>query len=210
VTIDYRRQEGLKDLAIPRAATVVGTGAVGCWVAYFAALAGTQRLLLYTIGSVKRSDLARFPFAPDLLGKPYAFALPQVLLSIRPEIELIIGGEFRPDTDRVEGVVFNCAASDDVSFDLRLYELCQKEKLRYISGGYSEHTAYVTDHVPEVLPRPSLDPVPTWAGAAALAGLQAVYTSAANSDEHFCRSVNLVAGISELEVRVHAPDDYSR
>lgn len=197
--IDYSRQAALTDLAIPRTVTVVGTGAVGCWLAYFAALGGAERLIIYTFGSVKPTDIARFPFPPQSIGKPYAFALPNVLFSVRPDISLEINGEFRPEIDQLEGVVFNCAASEFDDFDTRLFERCRSMGLRYISGCYSGHTVYVTDSVTDKLPRPSLDSVPAWAGSAALAGLHVLYASSTHSDAPLCRSVNLATGRAESQ-----------
>ncbi len=131
MNINYQRQNSLTDLFVPEALTVIGTGAIGCWLTYFAAMSGVKRIVIYTIGSVKQSDIARFPFPPQMVGKPYAFALTSLIFSIRPEIELTINGKFTPEIDQLEGFVYNCAASEFNDFDMRLYT--QSSQLKALS-----------------------------------------------------------------------------
>lgn len=202
MTIDYSRQLSLTNLSVPRTVTIIGTGAIGCWVSYFAALGGVEKIIIYTFGQVKPTDIARFPFPPSSLGKPYAYALPNLLFSIRPDVEIIIRGAFRPDIDDIEGTVFNCAASELVNFDEKLYKSCQKEGVKYYSGYYSEHSISVVDYASKELPRASLDPVPAWSGSAAMAGLHIFYASSVTSDATVCRTINAVTGTTDTDSTV--------
>jgi hypothetical protein len=195
MSVDYSRQHMLGDLAVPGAITVIGTGAVGTWLTYLAGLGGTKQIRLYTIGNVKPTDLARCPFALEMLGKPYALAIPEIVLALRPDIEFKIDGKFTPGKDPLDGVVFNCAASEDRDFDRRLYKQCEESGLKYYSGYYVKHTTMVVDYFDDSLAPASLEPLPAWAGSAALAGLQVLYAASTEHDSPLNRQVSLTSEI---------------
>jgi hypothetical protein len=208
--INFKRQEALQDLCIPKISTIIGTGAVGCWLAYFSTLAGTEKLIIYTIGNVKSSDIARFPFLPQMLNMSYSSALPEILRSIRPNIDIQIHEAFRPNIDNIEGIVFNCAASDLKDFDAMVYNQCLSKGLRYITSYYSNHTIYSCDYYSEKIPLPSLAPVPAWSGTAALAGLMALYTCSLPSGSANLRVLNMMSGKFQQQFKEVVTDDVAR
>lgn len=165
--IDYGRQSAIPSFVVPDVLTVVGAGAVGSWAGYFAALGGVPRLLIYGMGKVKPTDIARLPFPASCVGKPYIYALPALIYSVRPEIELEVFEEFIPESSRLEGVVLNCAASPEEDFDTRTFRRASSTGLPYYSGGYDETSICVEQDVDPDTPPPALEPVPVWAGVAA-------------------------------------------
>jgi hypothetical protein len=167
--INYSRQAAIRGFEVPNAATVVGTGAIGSWVAYFAALSGVSKLLIYAVGPVKETDIARLPFPLAMTNKPYSYAVGSLLYSVRPDIELRLFERFVPETSEIDGVVFNCAASDERDFDRRVAMKAEQMNLPYVSGGYGED--FVFAHFGyEPTATPSLEPLPVWAGIAATTG----------------------------------------
>lgn len=181
--LDYSRQQAIKAFNVPTACTVIGVGAVGTWTSYFAALAGISRILLYAIGPVKQTDIARLPFPPTMADKPYGYALPSLLYSIRPDVKLNLHERFVPETSIIEGVLFNCAASDEQNFDERVSTRASKEGAPYISGGYDEDFVFAMNGFDKNLPSPSLKPGPVWAGMAAMTAAMMVDAACRASPE---------------------------
>lgn len=194
MSISYQRQVGLPNFQVPEAVTVVGTGAIGSWVAYLAALSGVKRLVLYALGTVKETDIARLPFPPSMVGKAYGYALTSLIYGVRPGISIDLNGEFRPGVDRLEGTVFNCAASNEADFDIRLYQECVSRGLKYISGGYDVHSVTVATEVKAGDPQPSLEPVPVWAGGAAFAATAFLYAGVLDVQQPPFRTIDMRAG----------------
>jgi hypothetical protein len=166
--INYSRQQSIRDLTVPSCITVIGTGAIGGWVAYLSAMSGIKSALIYTIGNVKATDLARLPFQAKHEGMPYADAIRELLLDIRGDIELDIRGEFEPQSSLLKGVVFNCATNDTPRFDECIFERCRDSGLRYITGGYNETAIYIADLIDPNAPQFTTEAVPAWAASSAL------------------------------------------
>lgn len=155
--ISYKRQSDIAELNVPESATVIGTGAIGSWVAYLSAMAGVKRLIIYSIGVVKPTDLARLPFFAHHEGMHYNYALSDLIYAVRPDIALELYGEYLPGYN-LEGIVFNCATNNTPDFDKIIFQHCQKNNLRYITGGYNKSSVYVSDHIAEDGPVTRLGP----------------------------------------------------
>lgn len=164
---DFSRQDAVKKLEIPSALTVIGTGGLGTWVAYFAALTGVQQLIIYDKGLVTESDLARFPFSPGTVGTPRGEALKKEILRIRPGTIVDLKGPWRsdPTNNILAGPVFNCAAGPN-GFDEDIRSRCEIAKTRYVSGAYLGLELFVTGEVGPVF-TPQQEPVGTWNAAVA-------------------------------------------
>jgi hypothetical protein len=182
--IDFSRQMTLTGLKSPSTATVIGTGAVGCWSSLYLAMAGVPYLRIYTLGNVKASDILRFPFRPEESDLPYANCLGACLKSIRPDVELDFRGKFEPGDD-VVGTVVNAAASELDNFDSQLFAQVKSQGQNYMTGFYSEHIIAVTNFHRDDHPKATLDPVPVWAGNASSVGMHIAQQTMFPREEEF-------------------------
>lgn len=82
------RQSSL-GLTIPPAVTIVGCGGVGSWIAYFLALAGVPRLLLWDSDTISETNLNRLPVGPSYIGMEKSHALTGFLHGIVPSCQVI-------------------------------------------------------------------------------------------------------------------------
>src|SRR6476620_1489343 len=95
--INYNRLESMEGMNIPETITLIGTGGFGGWVAFFAALSGVKKFILFNEGEVKDTDLARLPYQHNDIGKHHSKAMSDVITRFRPDTVVVTNGPFDPD-----------------------------------------------------------------------------------------------------------------
>ncbi len=177
----YNRQEALNLTPVP-AATIIGCGGTGSWVAIFLAMSGCENLFLFDFDHIEESNLNRLPFKPDCIGLPKHEALKDYILAIRPDCHVELSGRSNPFSLACsEGVLFDC--TDAQRTQQELHKWAKENDRQYIRCGYNGTHLTVTDrtsswHVGEEITGYTV--VPSWsvpaAMAAALAVAKAMYT----------------------------------
>ena len=104
-----QRQESL-GLDIPDAVAIVGCGGVGCWTAYFLALAGVPELWLFDMDTVSEHNLNRLPLPITSVGKRKSVALAELIHTVRPKCNVLTMGIFSNE------IVAACDLQDSVQW----------------------------------------------------------------------------------------------
>jgi ThiF family len=175
--VDYSLQQRVNGLVIPESVTVVGTGGFGAWAAFFAALAGVKKLLLFDPGKVDGKDVARGPFTHKQIGTSKVASLRNLIMERRPNTEIRIHErkfELSTDEHLLVGTIFE-GVSDQNAME-GISEIAKQKNIPVISGAYYGLDGYVFAGLPRNLKVPSED-APVWVGATALSGLLAIYSA---------------------------------
>jgi hypothetical protein len=180
---DYSEQRSIPRVQIPRVITVVGTGAFGSWVAFFAALAGVERLILINPGSadaldrhnVQGREIACGPFPDSDIGRLKVDALSDLIHRHRPNIQIIKHVIFwdASHAGLLEGVVFAGISSD--LYQDQIWTAAEQKGLRCIGGSYNGALCGVAtsrDDMPKVN-----SSLAAWVGSAAMSGLLAAHSA---------------------------------
>lgn len=92
----FARQQSIP-LELPTSVLMVGAGGVGSWIAFFLALAGVPKLMLFDSDRVSEHNLNRLPYGPEFIGQLKTAALKQTILKCRPHCEVECLPNFTPD-----------------------------------------------------------------------------------------------------------------
>ncbi|MGC9093952.1 MAG: HesA/MoeB/ThiF family protein, partial [Bacteroidota bacterium] len=98
MTSSYDRQRNL-NIHVPNSICVVGCGGVGSWVAILLALVGVKRMELWDGDIVEETNLNRTLFSPRDVGRNKAQALGEIILRLRPRIQLSINTRYLQPED---------------------------------------------------------------------------------------------------------------
>lgn len=137
-----------------RRVVILGTGAVGSWVAVQLAQSGLKEFTLIDPDEVEPSNLNRSLFVPDDIGRSKVEVLSECLRRIRHDVDVtavdteisepvqlraIVGEPHR------QTIVVNCADSPSVDFTSALVDrACQPAAIPYvIAGGYNLHLSLI-------------------------------------------------------------------
>ena len=134
----------------PSAATVIGVGGVGSWVAYILASIGTKDITLIDPDVVEPHNIPRTPYKAIHTGLGKVFAMKHIIMERFPFINVNpIQDKVEDVVGDVEGVVFDCR-------DEPFYTLPEviKERVR-VCGGYNGHK--ITIHY-----KPNEYQIPIW------------------------------------------------
>ena len=128
----------------PPPSIVVGVGGIGTWVAILLAMSGCSKISIMDDDSIEQSNLARLPFAWNVVGQKKTGALTEFITNIRPDLELQTYGRANDVTLLlVEGdILFDCTDNQDVQ--VMLSEWCHKRGKQYIRVGYDSFHITVT------------------------------------------------------------------
>lgn len=204
---DYTVQDKVRSenpaFAVPKVATIVGTGGFGAWVAVFLAKAGVSRLVLINptgIGprtgssdDIEGREIAVGPYNDDQLGMAKVDALEDVIRPMRPDIEIekhkLL---FKPEEhgDLLEGTVF--AGVSHIETLHGIFQVAAKAGLKCYTGVYLANSAGTFTKLPSSFTRIAGNDAPAWVGTTAMSALLAV-NSAIVGD------INFYADISSLE-----------
>ena len=144
----YTRHEGLA-LHEVEAATIIGTGGTGTWVAILLAMSGTKKLYLMDEDYLEVSNLNRLPYTIDELGKAKSEILKEYITAIRPSTEVITMPRVTDLNLHLISTtfIFDCTDRHDIQIMMSRY--AKEARLNYIRVGYDGTHMTVTDEVPE-------------------------------------------------------------
>ena len=182
--LNYECQEAISGLNVPETVTVVGTGAYGAWVAYFAALSGVNRIVLINPGNEENDgkdgihdrEVVVGPYDYNHLGGDKTTALKELIARMRPSAEVVnYIQKFNPeeDADKLEGVVF--AGVSGLGVYTGIFEAAANKGLACYGGGYDGLKWGSFSEVPsefEISPN-----LPVWNGSAAMSALTSIYSA---------------------------------
>ncbi len=176
VSVNYERQQSLVGFNVPETISVIGTGGFGGWLAFFAAMSGVRRLILFGDGDVKDTDLAKLPYEPNQVGQPHSEAMAAIVRRFRPDVAVEPHGPFDPiqHAALLEGIVFNGAPGRDL--EDAIVKIARERGLGYFSGVYSGLDFGVFDFTPQNL-RTTDEPGAFWTGVGALSAIIALYSA---------------------------------
>lgn len=147
----YDRQHTL-NIHPPEAASIVGCGGVGAWVAIDLAMTGVPELHLFDSDVMEIHNLNRLPFTMGDIGKAKVQILKDFLLKIRPTAKVVMNGNVTEITkELIRGVVVDC--TDRVATQAFLQEYCTNKKLAYYRVGYDGQHFNVTDGQHKLAPK---------------------------------------------------------
>jgi saccharopine dehydrogenase-like NADP-dependent oxidoreductase len=175
----YDRQQEL--ISAPKTVHIIGCGGVGTWAALMLAMAGVKNLHLYDDDAIDESNLNRLPYPDAYIGKSKTKVLADMLLFLRPDLELNLHGKFEPLLHRFRRGEPVIGAVDTMLDRQGIYSACREHGAYYIDVGAEAHSCTVSDSPADwslVDDRPGYF-TPIWVApvcmAAALAVSAAVY-----------------------------------
>lgn len=176
---DFSLQSSIEGLSVPEMVTVVGVGGFGAWPAYYAALVGVPRIVLWDPAITDAIDLARTPFYDRHIGAPKVEAMREVIADVRPSTDVQTNESFfslEEHMDTIsEGVVFD--GVNDQEATQALSQAVRAKELRYATGFYNGLVVGASDEfVPGTSVRSGAQ-IPVWGAGAALSGLLAFHAA---------------------------------
>lgn len=133
----YDRQNMIRDLAIPKVASVVGCGGTGFWTAIFLAMSGVEELILVDNDTIQVSNLNRLPLSENCVGTKKTAVIKEFIDEIRKpmRIELHDKRIKKPkDCTILRGVIFCC--TDNLKSQQIVCAYCKKNDIPYQRIGY--------------------------------------------------------------------------
>lgn len=184
-SLNYECQAAIQGLNVPETVTVIGTGAYGAWVAYYAALAGVNRIVLMNPGNknnggkdaIHDREVVVGPYDYAMIGQAKTEALREIIRRVRPEATVITYVQkYDPatDADKLEGTVFAGVSSESVYAGI--FSGAASKGLPCFGGGYNGLTFGSFTEVPEGFTIQAN--LPVWSGSAAMSALTSFYSAA--------------------------------
>jgi hypothetical protein len=133
----YERQNMLRDLRIPKVASVVGCGGTGFWTAVLLAMSGVEELILVDYDTVEVSNLNRLALKDNCVGMKKTTAARDFINGIRNPLRIEVHDkriEKPADCTILRGTVFCC--TDNLKSQQIICAYCRKNKLIYQRIGY--------------------------------------------------------------------------
>ena len=133
----YDRQNMIRDLAIPKVASVVGCGGTGFWTAIFLAMSGVEELILVDNDTIEISNLNRLPLNEDCVGTKKTTVIKEFIDGIRKSIRIELHDkriEKPKDCTILRGVIFCC--TDNLKSQQIVCAYCKKNDIPYQRIGY--------------------------------------------------------------------------
>ncbi|HUO90338.1 MAG TPA: ThiF family adenylyltransferase [Rhizomicrobium sp.] len=177
---------GLAGVRIPKQVTVLGTGASGCWAAFFAALSGVQEMLLLDASDVSDDDMGRTIFRPRDVGRPKAEATAEIISMFRPAVKARpVKRSVQPsDQDIYFGAVLFDGV-DDKQLNAVLPAEAKKRNMIYTLGFFGGLGAGVTNEHFEDLNWTRGGETPVWPASAAFSGILQCYSAFVGQFSYF-------------------------
>lgn len=133
----YDRQNLIRDLRIPKIASVVGCGGTGFWTATFLAMSGVEELILVDYDTLEVSNLNRLPVKDSYVGMKKTDVTRDFINSIRNPIRIEIHEkriQKAKDCTILRGTVFCC--TDNLKSQQIICAYCRKNSIPYQRIGY--------------------------------------------------------------------------
>lgn len=198
--VDYVLQSGLANLSVPEVITLLGAGGFGSWAGLFAGMAGVRHIEVWDPGIIDAKDTARDPYSPSQIGRPKVEGFRELLLRLRPSIEVDVHQDFfrlDRDSSSLRAVVFNGASDHDLH--MRLPSLAAQRGLKYVAGVYSGTEIGVTDsHLPSITIEEEAETA-VWVGSSAMSAVLAVHSA-------FVQPVRFAGSIEDISLSIEELD----
>lgn len=172
-------RQGSLSLELPPAVGIVGCGGVGSWLAYFLALAGVRKLLLFDSDRVSESNLNRAPYGTTLTGGITSVNVPktEALKSFLNERRANMTFECHPNLTpafadalglTVELCPWLAISTDTLASRQDIHRWCRDHYVRYIEasaeGDFGSIAACPAEFATEAETQPGYASVPVWVG----------------------------------------------
>jgi molybdopterin/thiamine biosynthesis adenylyltransferase len=133
----YDRQNRIRDLKVPKVASVVGCGGTGFWTAVFLAMSGVEELILVDYDTLEISNLNRLPLKDNCVGMKKAAVTRDFINEIRKPVRIEVHDkriEKAKDCTILRGTIFCC--TDNLKSQQIICAYCRKNNLAYQRIGY--------------------------------------------------------------------------
>lgn len=194
----YERQNLIKDLKIPKVASVVGVGGTGFWTGLLLAMSGVEELILVDSDIVEVSNLNRLPIEEAYIGKKKSEALKDLILKLRKHLRLEIHDTRiqKPiDCQVLRGEVYCC--TDNLKSQQIICAYCKKNNLAYQRIGYDGTTLNVSKTFPlsfEEETQAGYTVTPSWV-------IPAVFAASAGVASRIYKELCLMDDIGKLHIQ---------
>jgi len=133
----YSRQNLIRDVKVPKQASIVGCGGTGFWTALFLAMSGVEHLILVDDDIIEASNLNRLPIGTSYVGTAKSYALSTLIYSLRPNIlieEHKMKITNKDECSLLRGHIFCC--TDNLKSQQLICAYSKKNNLPYQRIGY--------------------------------------------------------------------------
>jgi len=194
----YERQNLIKDLKIPKIASVVGVGGTGFWTGLLLAMSGVEELILVDSDIIEVSNLNRLPIEEAYVGKKKSEALKDLILKLRKHLRLEIHDtriQKPVDCQVLRGEVYCC--TDNLKSQQIICAYCKKNDLAYQRIGYDGTTLNVSKTFPLSFKEETRDGytvTPSWV-------IPAVFAASAGVASRIYKELCLMDDIGKLHIQ---------
>ena len=194
----YERQNLIKDLKIPKVASVVGVGGTGFWTGLLLAMSGVEELILIDSDIIEVSNLNRLPIEEAYVGKKKSEALKDMILKLRKHLRLEIHDtriEKPIDCQVLRGEVYCC--TDNLKSQQIICAYCKKNDLAYQRIGYDGTTLNVSKTFPLSFKEETRDGytvTPSWV-------IPAVFAASAGVASRIYKELCLMDDLGKLHIQ---------
>lgn len=185
----------IPQFCVPETVTVVGTGAFGSWVAYFAAIAGVKQLVLINPGSddgssdedIHEREIAVGPYRMSDLRRSKVLALKEIINEMRPDAKVethiqLFDHRSEKCVRLLKGVIFAGVSNTETNHGT--FQAALRLGLRCFSGRYNGVRFGVVSHLPKSETIGGNE-IPVWVGSAALSALFALHAACVESFNYY-------------------------
>ena len=195
----YNRQNMIRDLKIPKTASVVGCGGTGFWTAVFLAMSGVEELILIDKDILETSNLNRLPLKDSCVGMKKTIVARDFINNIRKPVRIEIHDrriEKGKDCTILRGIVFCC--TDNLKSQQIVCAYCKKNNIPYQRIGYDGTVLNVSKTFPlsfeETANQEGYTITPSWV-------IPAVFAATAGISSRLYKELCIMDDIGKLQVQ---------
>lgn len=194
----YDRQNMIRDLAIPKVASVVGCGGTGFWTAIFLAMSGVEELILVDNDTIEMSNLNRLPLNEGCVGTKKTTIIKEFIDEIRKSIRIELHDkriEKPKDCTILRGTIFCC--TDNLKSQQIICAYCKKNDIPYQRIGYDGTILNVSKAFPLSFEEPTNQGytiTPSWV-------IPAVFAAAAGVSSKLYKELCIMDDIGKIHVQ---------
>jgi len=194
----YDRQNMIRDLAIPKVASVVGCGGTGFWTAIFLAMSGVEELILVDNDTIQVSNLNRLPLNENCVGMKKTAVIKEFIGEIRKPMRIELHDkriEKPKDCTILRGVIFCC--TDNLKSQQIVCAYCKKNDIPYQRIGYDGTILNVSKAFPLSFEEPTNQGytiTPSWV-------IPAVFAAAAGVSSKLYKELCIMDDIGKIHIQ---------
>ena len=194
----YERQNLIKDLTIPKIATIIGLGGTGFWTAIFLAMSGVKELILVDSDKIEKSNLNRLPLRDSDVNKFKVIAVKEYIEKIRDNCRIEVHNlkiDNASQCSLIRGVIFCC--TDNLTSQQLICAYAKKNDLQYQRIGYDGTILNVSEAFPlsfeEKETQTGYTVTPSWV-------IPAVFSAAAGVSSKLYKKCHLMDDIGKVHI----------